>query len=192
MDLESWTQIAEILATVAVLVSLWFLVIQLRQSLAQSKKQALDDLALSRTEFLKVLYEDHDLASLIWRGLSLESKLPTHEWGRFGTYLYSSLVIFELTHAKYLANDIGEENWNALLGAYHWFLQTPGARAWWAAEPIGFTPAFIAMVNEEMGKLKENDRFVRPVGKSFAEADMTSSQKKAEHSDDAASPVFES
>jgi hypothetical protein len=50
MDLESWNQIAEILASIAVLVSLIFLIIQLRQSLAQSKEQSQEDLVLCSIE----------------------------------------------------------------------------------------------------------------------------------------------
>jgi len=136
MGLESWNQITEIAASIAVLASLWFLVIQLRQNLVHSKKQSQEGIVLRRVESLKALYEDHDLSSLIWRGFSQEPRLPAHEWARFGIYLYSLFVVFELTHVKYLAKEL-EENWTSLIETVHWFIQMPGVRSWWASSLLG-------------------------------------------------------
>jgi hypothetical protein len=183
MNLESLNLTAEIVASIAVLISLYFLVIQLRQNLSQSKKQALEDLTLRRTELLKMLYEDHDQASLIWRGFSQEPRLAAHEWARFGIYLYSVFVVIELVHIRYLNKDVDEANWIAFLEAFHWWFQFPGVYTWWNTAPGGFTPPFIEMVNEEMSKVAQDKRSSQLIGKSFLESVGTASINKSKHSD---------
>jgi hypothetical protein len=157
---------------------LLLLVIQLRQNLSQSKKQALEELTLRRTELLKMLYEDHDQASLIWRGFSQEPRLAAHEWARFGLYLYSVFVVFELVHTKYLSKDIEEASWVTFLDAFH-----GGYYAWWNSTPEGFTLPFIEMVNEEMSKIAQDKKSAQRVGKSFLESVGTASPNKSKHSD---------
>jgi hypothetical protein len=50
--------------------------------------------------------------------------------------------------------------------------------------PSGFTPPFVALINEEMGKVDQNSRFVqRRVGKSFL--GVAASLSMSEISDDA-------
>ena len=44
MGLEQWGVVAEIVGSVAVLVSLWFVIIELRRTLTQAKKEAWDQL----------------------------------------------------------------------------------------------------------------------------------------------------
>jgi hypothetical protein len=65
MSLVRLNLAAGMVASMAVLISLCFLVIQLRQNFIQSKKQALEELPTRRVELLKMLYEDHHQASLI-------------------------------------------------------------------------------------------------------------------------------
>ena len=183
MNLESLNLTAEIVASIAVFISLCFLVIQLQQNLSQSKKQALEELALRRTELLKMLYEDHDQASLIWRGFSQEPRLAAHEWARFGIYLYSVFVVMELVHIKYLSKDVDEANWVTFLGAFRWWFQFPGVCTWWNTAPGGFTPPFIEMVNEEMSKVAQDKKSSQLIGKSFLESVGTASPDKSKHSD---------
>ena len=130
-----------------------------------------------------MLYEDHDQASLIWRGSSQEPRLAAHEWARFGLYLYSVFVVFELVHIKYLSKDIEESSWVTFLDAFHWWLQFPGVCAWWNSTPGGFTLPFTEMVNEEMGKLAQDKTSAQLVGKSFLESVGTASPNKSKHPD---------
>ncbi|MFT4938951.1 MAG: hypothetical protein ACI88A_001983 [Paraglaciecola sp.] len=183
MNLVSLNLAAEIVASIAVLISLCFLVIQLRQNFIQSKKQALEELTLRRIELLKMLYEDHDQASLIWRGFSQEPRLAAHEWVRFGFYLYSVFVVFELVHIKYLSKELDKAHWFTLLDAFHWWFQFPGVSAWWNTAPGGFTPTFITMVNEEMSKVAQDKTSAQLVGKSFFESVGTASPNKSKHLD---------
>jgi hypothetical protein len=182
MTLESFNLVGQIVASIAVLISLCFLVLQLRQNFTLSKKQALEELTLRRTELLKMLYEDHDNASLIWRGFSQEPRLAPHEWVRFGFYLYSVFVVFELVHIKYLSKDVDEGQWVTFLGAFHWWFQFPGVYAWWNTAPGGFTPSFIAMVTEEMSKVAQNKITAQLVGKSFCDSVGVASPNKSAHS----------
>ncbi len=89
MTLEHWYFVAEIVAAAAVVLSLCFLAFELRRNSNHVKRQSMDLLTIHRVEALKAFYEDEELASVIWKCFANESRLPAHEWARFGLFLYS-------------------------------------------------------------------------------------------------------
>jgi hypothetical protein len=176
MTLEQWGSVAEIIASLAVLVSLWFLVIELRRGLLQAKKEAWSEITLRRTETLKPLYENPQLASLIWRGFAQQPRLAPHEWARFSIFIYDVFVVFELSHKKFLDNDVSEAQFLSAADALEWWMRMPGVRAWWKTKPPGFSAEFCRFVDREMTRLEPDARTAQLAGASFlgAEADNAS------------------
>ena len=170
MTLAQWGVVAEIIAAAAVLISLWFLVIEVRRNLAQSKKQAWDDISLRRIEMLQPLYEDPELASLIWRGFAAKPRLEPGEWARFSLYIYTVFVVFELSFKKHREGDVSADGFSDSLRAYQWWLGMPGVRAWWKADPVGLSESFSAFVDQQMANVEPTAEMAQIAASSFWEA----------------------
>jgi len=97
MNLEHWYHVAEIVSSIAVVVSLCFLALELRLYLRQARQDSIDLITSRRHDLLRVLADDGELSDIVWKGLAGTPRLPADEWSRFGFYMYC--VILELERA---------------------------------------------------------------------------------------------
>lgn len=140
--------IAEIIAAVAVVISLVHLGIQIRQTRIQSIKESMDKITKERADFIKLLATETELSEIIASGLSGNFKLKPKEYFRFTSYLYYLFVQLELGFRKWKRGHIDEELWNAWNDAVKWWIRCPGTRTWWQKNPAGgFTPEFENYIN---------------------------------------------
>lgn len=143
--------IAEIIAVVAVVISLVHLGIQIRQSRIQSIKESMDKITQERADFIKLLATESELSQIIAMGLASNSKLKAKEYFRFTSYLYYLFVQLELGFRKWKRGHIDNELWNAWNEGVRWWIRCPGTRSWWNNNPAGgFTPDFKAYINQIM------------------------------------------
>ncbi len=167
MNLQEWAFVADIIAAAAVVLSLCFLAWQIRLYTRQARHDALDLVTTRRHDMLRVMADDGELASIVWRGFAGTPRLPPHEWARFGFYIYS---LFLETERAWVHVDRGTldsdvlENWEAALG---WWLRQPGVRAWWKGRPPGFTPAYTRYIEGLMSHVNVDPAEATLVAASF-------------------------
>jgi hypothetical protein len=140
--------IAEIIAIIAVVISLAHLGIQIRQTRIQSIKESMDIITRERADFIKLLATESELSQIIAAGLSNSSKLKNKEYFRFTSYLYYLFVQLELGFRKRKRGHVDDELWNAWNEGVRWWIRCPGTRNWWKNNPAGgFTPEFKNYIN---------------------------------------------
>lgn len=135
--------IAEIIAALAVVISLVHLGIQIRQTRIQSIKESMDIITRERADFIKLLATESELSMIIAAGLSGASKLKAKDYFRFTSYLYYLFVQLELGFRKWKRGHVDEELWTAWNEGVRWWIRCPGTRDWWQTNPAGgFTQEF--------------------------------------------------
>ena len=156
MQLEQLYFIAEIVAALAVVISLIYLALQVKQARIQNKTNAMDLIAKQRADFVEVLATNKELCYIISKGLTGQ-KLSNLDYNRFNYYLYSLCVNFEIAYIKHLNNDITDEAWDAWNeGCNGWFM-FPGFQKWWANNHVGgFTKSFKAHVDKCITSCRKN------------------------------------
>lgn len=156
MQLEQLYFLAEIIAALAVVISLVYLALQVKQARVQNKTAAMDLIAKQRADFIGVLASDKELCYIISKGLTGQ-KLSNLDYNRFNYYLYSICVNFEIAFIKYQDKSISEEAWNAWdEGCNGWFM-FPGFQKWWAHNHVGgFTKSFKDHVDTCITTCKKN------------------------------------
>lgn len=141
--------IAEIIAAVAVVISLFHLGVQIRQSRIQSIKESMDTITKERSDFIKLIATDGELSEIIALGLTSSVKLKEKDYFRFTSYLYYLFVQLELGYRKWKRGHIDEDLWEGWNEAVHWWIRCPGTRAWWVNNPAGgFTEDFKKYIND--------------------------------------------
>jgi len=157
MTLEQFYFIAEIIAALAIIVSLIYLAIQIKQSRIQSKKDAIDVITIRRSGILGILSENTELSYIIPKGLSSSSKLSENEYFRYHSYLYTLFVAIEMAFIKWSNKDLDDNIWKAWDEVIHWWLRFPSVQLWWSRNIIGgFTADFNNYVNDIISELTEN------------------------------------
>lgn len=147
MNLDYLANLGEIVGAAAVVVSLIYLAIQVRQS-TQSQRTENYVRALERLSTMQsILSQDGTLSRLYAKGVQDASALTAQERIQFTWSLYEAFGAFEfLFHAAEIKT-VPEQVWTRWSAAVAWWLSYPGVQAWWAARPVPFTESFTAFVD---------------------------------------------
>lgn len=155
MTLEEVYLYAEIISAAAVVASLIYLGIQIRQSRIQSENEAMDLITNRRSDFIEIIARDAELSYIIAQGLASSKKLTPNEYFRFTSYLFTVFVGLELGFDKWNRNRVNKEMWKAWEEVIHWWLKFPSVQYWWRSNVInGYTATFNKYVLKTIEELQ--------------------------------------
>ncbi len=169
MNLEQWSFLAEIIASISVILTLCFLAYQIRLHARQAQLDSMDLVTSRRHDLLHTLAEDGELAAIVWKGLAGTPRLPAHEWSRFSLYLYTVLLEYERTWLKGKAGMLDVDFKNNWEQAMVWWFQHPGTRAWWRGDHPGFNADFTVFINDALTRIEVNPLVATAVAAAFRE-----------------------
>ncbi|MEO7385531.1 MAG: DUF6082 family protein [Gammaproteobacteria bacterium] len=142
MNLQQWSFVAEIASSIAVVLSLCFLAVELRLYVKQAQQDSVDQITSRRHDLLRTMAVDGELADIVWKALAGTPRVPTDDWARFAFFMYTMVLEYERAWLKYEAGLIDQQvlkTWDQSLA---WWLQHPGARNWWRGDHPGFHAGF--------------------------------------------------
>ncbi len=160
MTLEELGNLGDFIASIAVIVTLIYLAIQLRQNTRQMKESSAD----IRQSGLGQLFEMHSrhrffiasdgaIADLVEKGLDNYDQLNKTERIRFDSFMWDIVWTFLLTWSRYKDGVIAKEIWeSALTDLIRQWIGRSGGKAWWESTNIHIVPAFAEIVNEALNR----------------------------------------
>mgnify|MGYP007047400056 CR=1 FL=1 len=154
MNWEAIGAIAEVLGSVAVLITLVFLVVQIKSSSAIIQNSTVQEQTSSMSEWARHLAMDGELYRIFRQGLIDETQLSREERGRFDMVLVQSFQSIGGLYRQYLNGGMDDTMWQANLRTMGATYKTPGGRASWARQ-----------------KYMLDERFQREVETFFSESD---------------------
>jgi len=153
MDLQTFANLGEFLGGLAVIVSLVYLGLQVRQNTQSLRTEnygrALDRVASMQSE----LSRDTELSRLFSRAVVDPSQLTPAERIQFTWALYEAFGAFEFMFLASRTRGLSEEVWARWSSTVAWWLSFPGVRSWWHHRPVPFSVSFTSYVE---GILSEN------------------------------------
>ena len=145
-DLESLANLGEIIGAVAVVVSLIYLAVQVRQN-TQAQRTENFSRALDRVAALQAALSQDSEASVIFaKGVADPTKLTPKERMQFTWAMYELFGAFEFMFLASKTNAIPEEIWQRWSSAVAFWLSFSGVQVWWKVRPIPFTDSFSSYV----------------------------------------------
>ena len=145
-DLESLANLGEIIGAIAVVVSLIYLAVQVRQNTraqqTENFSRALDRVAAMQA----TLSQDPDMSVIFSKGVSDPSELTSKERMQFTWAMYELFGAFEFMFLASKEDSIPEEIWQRWSSAVAWWLTFPGVQTWWKVRPIPFADSFTSYV----------------------------------------------
>lgn len=145
-QLESLANLGEIIGAIAVVVSLIYLAVQVRQNThaqqTENYSRALDRVAAMQS----TLSQDSETSAIFSKGVADPSDLRPTERLQFTWAMYELFGAFEFMFLASKTKAIPEEVWQRWSSAVAWWLTFPGVQTWWKIRPIPFTDSFTLYV----------------------------------------------
>jgi hypothetical protein len=147
MDWDAISAIAQLVGSVAVVLSVLYLAVQVHQSTRVARLATQDAAATALRDVTKPLMENAELER-IWRiGLEDISALSVEERARFFHASYQFLKAFETIHFHYVYGHMDRELWEGWHGLLRHYVFAPGMAHYWKARPDVFSERFRNFVN---------------------------------------------
>jgi hypothetical protein len=142
MNWQVASVVADILAAVAVVFSVFYLAIQIRRNTVATFSQThyLTTAALSQDA--ATMASSADLSRVYRIGLSYPNKLDEDESFRFALIATSQFRTFENLYFQHRAGLVDEDFWDGHRENILWFYHRPGMQAWWKEKRLGFSTGF--------------------------------------------------
>ena len=163
VDLQSLANLGEIIAAAAVVASLIYLAVQVRQSTRAQRTENYAR-ALDRISAIQALLgQDGEMSRIISRGVRDTSKLTSLEKIRFTWCLYETFGALEFMFHTHQNDDLPAEVWGRWSRIVAWWMSYPGVQTWWKNRPVQFTEGFTAFVeaisSDNPTDLEANERW---------------------------------
>src|SRR5438045_6978258 len=154
MSFEKLSYLAQIVASVGVIVSLLFVGLQIRQNTGALQRNEHNSTMAQWTVIRMAIAKHRDIAELMTAGLQGERTMDAADQLRLEQMLqenaWASFHIWERTQRGIFPKGTFEATGRALLGA---LLRTPGGESWWRqAKHIGVALGFVSEVDTVLPK----------------------------------------
>jgi len=131
MNWEAINAIAQLVSSIGVVASLWYLAVQVRYSTRVNRLAAQDAATTALREVTRPFAENLEVG-ILWRnGLEDLESLSAVEKARFFHVAFQFLKAMETIHFHYIYGVMEEEVWKGWRELYRHYLYSPGLRSYW-------------------------------------------------------------
>lgn len=154
MSIAELGALGEIVSSIAVVISLVYLALQIRtntDSVRETNATIHTDRMIRHS---LLIASDNALAGIFRKGSADLGNLDPDERWKFGTYLWSLFIDFQSEFFASKRSRLDEYHWNMQHKNMLNYLRRPGIRGWWDSLYLDLDEAFVAHVNQ---LLKDTD-----------------------------------
>lgn len=131
MKLQEWALVAEIVGAIAVVVSVLYVGLEVRQNSATLEAASFQAVSDSLTDFTASIGRGAELTRIYTAGLAEgRSGLTDSEWNQFNLLMVAMVRRLENAYFQDQQGFIPEDQWDGLSKAYDFVVLTPGGREW--------------------------------------------------------------
>ena len=147
MSWEAINAVSQLVSSIAVVLSVLYLGIQVHRSTRVAKLATQDAAATALRDVTKPFMENAELER-IWRvGLEDLSALSAQDQARFFHATYQFLKAFETIHFHYVYGLMDRDLWEGWRGLLRHYIAAPGIAHYWKLRPEVFSARFRKFVN---------------------------------------------
>jgi hypothetical protein len=131
MSLEQASFLAQIISALAIIASLIFVGVQLRQATRAMRNSSSQAHSAIYSGVISTIIDNGEFASIWRRGLADPGNLNEDEWVRFIGCASAQFRFFESSRVQWLQGLLDEEHWQNIEAQVNSFASQPGIQAWW-------------------------------------------------------------
>lgn len=142
MSLEDLGNIGEAIGGIAVIITIVYLAIQIRQNTRAVRAAAFQQVVDSFAEFSAFLSRDRDLVEIVINGNKDYHSLNEVDQTRYDLAMRSFLRRAENVFFQTEQGTVEAETWTGIRGNLITVFRAPGFQTWWKRQTRYFNPAF--------------------------------------------------
>lgn len=150
VDWDAVGAIGEVLGSLAVVVTLVCLSVQIRQNTQSNRTAAIQTMAGQDSSWLSTVAAEPELASILSRGLADIGSLSGEEALRFSLVLAQMCRQYDSQLFLWRDGAIPPEPWDASLRTLESVMTQPGAGRWWSMAKERFSRDFQVLLDERL------------------------------------------
>lgn len=131
MNWEAINAVAQLISSVGVVISLWYLAVQVHRSTRIAKLTAQDAATTALRDVTRPFAENPAVGTLWRKGLEQLDSLTPEEKARFFHVAFQFLKAMETIHFHYIYGLMEQQVWRGWRNLYQHYLATPGLRYYW-------------------------------------------------------------
>ena len=147
MNWDALATIAELIGAIAVVISVVYLAVQIRENTKVSAEEAVSSAIDAFNDLDKLIAGDSELASIAIRGEKSFDALSPEDRLRFDSLMSIEFGVYERWQTKSSRTGIGYEHDQLMRFMLGKRLAENGISAWWRNNREWFPPSFVAWVN---------------------------------------------
>jgi len=148
MSWDAISAISQVVGSIAVVVSVLYLAVQLKSSTRVARVAAMDAAAAALRDVTKPFMENAELARL-WRiGLENLNSLPPEDQARFFHSAHQFLKAMETIHYHYVNGLLDPQLWSGWRELLHHYVASPGIRFYLDRRGPVLSPRFLQFISE--------------------------------------------
>ena len=150
MNWDAINAIAEIVGAIAVVVTLWYLALQMRQATHQAYADNLQAALTRWVDVQRACAETTEAAEFFRSALNDYDTLPQAEKLRFNNLMLRIFASFHAILALYQRKLLDEESFGTVENAIVGFLKCPGALAWYNEIRFSYPGSLVSHLDRAM------------------------------------------
>src|SRR5260370_33095728 len=142
MNWEAINAIAQLVSSIGVVASLWYLAVQVHRSTRIAKLSAQDAAATALRDVTRPFAESAENSRIWSTGLENLDALSAEDNARFFHFAFQFLKAMETIHFHYIYGLMEESIWRGWGNLYEHYLVTPGLEFYWSVRHNLFSERF--------------------------------------------------
>ena len=153
MTIQDVSAIGDLIGSLAVVISLIYLAVQLRQNTHGIRSSAHQHVVSANAALTMIPAQNLDFASVLWKGVMSSKNLSEETQVAFNLWCWQYFAMIQATHQLFLAGAVDELIWQRELQRAVGGLKVPGYREWWEAGGRSqLSPKFVSLVEQYSGQ----------------------------------------
>jgi hypothetical protein len=155
MNWEALGAIGEGVGAVAVVVTIGYLAVQIRQNTHAVRSAAHQETTRDVSGFVSRVAENADVARILRVGLQDWDKLDDDERMRFSMLLFNVFFNFQHLYSLHREGTLDPEYWASQWQVMLWYMRQPGVGRWWSVAKSRLRAGFVEYMEREAPPLAD-------------------------------------
>jgi len=150
MKLSEWANIAEIIASIVIVLSLVYVGMEINQNTQALQNESHLDILAMLTEAQMTLVSNDELHRTIMTAENSPADVSAEEWSKFVEFTFPRIGVWEYLFLANQRDILTEGMWVGFQPYFQDLMCTPGYRRWWNENGHKNDPSFIAHVESQV------------------------------------------
>ena len=152
LTLSEWANVAEIVASIVIVVSLAYVGLELNQNTLALQQSAYQDTFSELASQDLALAQDAELHRIVSRGRYDPAQLDKEEWSRFTHFTYPRLGVWEYLFLSKDEGGVSQSQWRAFEPYFINLFCKPGYVRFFRENRESYSPEFVEYVSDEFDR----------------------------------------